>query len=106
MVAKKSSAIVASLFPSNVRDRLLEDAEAQAAAELDKKKRFKPSSYLMEAHQKEQLKNFMHEEESNMVLQPYSTKPIADLFPSATVMFADIVGFWAMAFMFFVTMRP
>ena len=114
--AKKTNAIVSALFPSNVRDRLLRDAEEQAAiAERDKKKKF-----AFGAAQKEQLKTFLDEDGAHAVAHPFGTKPIADLFvsivvhrchkkyhpephsclfralqPSATVMFADIVGFTA-----------
>jgi len=117
--AKQTNKIVSALFPSNVRDRLLQDAEEQA--ELEMKEKDQKSKYAFREHQKDQLKNFI-DEENNYITQPYKTKPIADLFvsendlvgdvelvphshtflttafdsqPSATVMFADIVGFTA-----------
>lgn len=68
--ATKSSAIVNSLFPANVRDRLLEE-HAQGG---DKK---------YSAYQAAGLEEIP------------SSKPIADLFPEATVMFADLAGFTA-----------
>jgi class 3 adenylate cyclase len=65
--AARSSAIVSSLFPSNVRDRLMaQDHEA------DRERR-----------------------DARGVGGIYKSKPIADLFPETTVLFGDIVGFTA-----------
>ena len=69
--AARSNAIVSSLFPSNVRDRLL--AENQ---ETDGKKSNTRTG----------------KSDRNDV---YKSKPIADLFPETTVLFGDIVGFTA-----------
>ena len=44
--ARRTNAIVSSLFPSNVRDRIIKDAEEQAACdEKNKKSKSKPSSF-------------------------------------------------------------
>lgn len=69
--AEQTSAIVMSLFPKNVRDRMMEDAGK--AASSDPKATFKNTG----------------QEENN------TGAPIADLFPNATVMFCDIAGFTA-----------
>ena len=90
--AKQTNAIVTALFPANVRDRLIKDAEEQIANK-EKDKDLK-SKFSIAARQTDQLKDFLDEEDQK-VAQPYSTAPIADLFPHATVMFADIVGFTA-----------
>lgn len=71
--AVKSTAIVSSLFPENVRDRMYD--------ERDKK-----------ADKSEAQKNFMAshgvEESLEQIIQ--SSRPIAELYPAATVFFADI----------------
>ncbi|KAL7561134.1 hypothetical protein ACA910_004617 [Epithemia clementina (nom. ined.)] len=90
--AKQTNAIVSALFPSNVRDRILRDAEEQAKHAEENNQRNK---LAFGSAQKQQLKSFLDGEDANMASHPFGTKPIADLFPSATVMFADIVGFTA-----------
>ena len=88
--AKRTHAIVSSLFPSNVRDRMLKEAEQQAerdlAAQEDNKKR------VPFASNKSQLKDFLGNKNSDN-MQSFDTKPIADLFPSATVMVCFVISF-------------
>jgi class 3 adenylate cyclase len=90
--AVKSNAIVSSLFPSNVRERLFNDAQDQAKEskvhEVSGKKGL--ISFLTSAEG--DVKNEAAEEEDNAF---YKTKPIADLFTDTTVLFADIAGFTA-----------
>ncbi|EEC43180.1 predicted protein [Phaeodactylum tricornutum CCAP 1055/1] len=87
--AARSNAIVSSLFPSNVRDRLFEDAKAR-------------SDVNQAAHSR--LKTFLHNGDSSDTAITdenahhsdfFKTKPIAELFPHTTIMFADISGFTA-----------
>lgn len=89
--AARSGAIVSSLFPSTVRDRLF--AEASEAEETKQKRQG------FEATNKNRLKNFMNDEEDVDLDEDddlmYKTKPIADLFPETTIMFADLAGFTA-----------
>jgi class 3 adenylate cyclase len=75
--AKQTSAIVSSLFPKNVRDRLLAD-------EGDKKRKFITPNH--------RLKNFLVGKDE---AQEATSNAIADLFPHCTVLFGDIVGFTA-----------
>eukprot|EP00934_Nitzschia_sp_Nitz4_P007269 Nitzschia sp. Nitz4//scaffold229_size32011//3230//7371//NITZ4_007915-RA/size32011-processed-gene-0.6-mRNA-1//1//CDS//3329542847//7259//frame0 len=77
--AARSNAIVASLFPSNIHDRLLN--VPQQPADIRKK-----SSSLG-------LKGFMSGELG--VDDDTKSKPLADLFLECTIMFADIAGFTA-----------
>ena len=84
--AVQSSAIVSSLFPANVRDRLFQTE----GPTLDKP--FEPT--------KLRLKTFLNEGKSEFTTSSTKRekdKPIADLFPETTVMFGDIAGFTAWA---------
>ena len=107
--AIKSKAIVTSLFPKEFHDRLFPGSKnskkkaSQATTDS--------SGYFSDA-QKYRMRNFLESGEdpqtknksssTNDVLAVAApgllvsdTKPIADLFPEATVLFADIAGFTA-----------
>jgi class 3 adenylate cyclase len=88
--AERTTAIVASLFPKSIQKRIMEEAEEQAAMENDKVKNrfgFAPKS---------QLRDFLSDGSALETGESaFKTKPIADLFPDTTIMFADIVGFTA-----------
>jgi class 3 adenylate cyclase len=87
--AKHTTAVVSSLFPKSVRDRILEDAREQA---LHGSAPSKVS--LFGALPRSQLKSFL-DKGNNTDHYVYDTKPIADLFSEATIIFADISGFTA-----------
>jgi hypothetical protein len=74
--ATRTNAIVSSLFPSNVRDRILQDADEQLQRELlvGKKARKSP------------LSSAVGETGNKSAPNSFNSKPIADLFPSATIM--------------------
>jgi class 3 adenylate cyclase len=82
--ASRSNAIIASLFPTQVRERLFAAKDEYAAPNTKLKKLLKSDNLLNDGNEKEDDCNFM-----------YKTKPIADLFPETTILFADIVGFTA-----------
>lgn len=90
-VAAKTNEIVASLFPEAVRDRLFEDKtddskkEKKGGKETDEAMitKFLSGSAVMDDE--------VDEEEEFM----YKSRPIADLYPQTTIMFADIAGFTA-----------
>jgi hypothetical protein len=75
--------IVASLFPENVRDRLMQQAEAQAEEKMKKNGEFVAPNHRLKGYL-----NGQEEDDANET-------PIADLFPHCTVLFADISGFTA-----------
>jgi class 3 adenylate cyclase len=76
--AARSNAIVSSMFPEAIRDRLLQNSELSS------------KSNLKAGHLKSYLLSGEGEGIDNM-----SSKPLADLFLETTVMFADISGFTA-----------
>jgi class 3 adenylate cyclase len=105
--AARSNAIVSSLFPAEIRDRLFK-GDVDIEAEMKAKEGGKVSSREQSAPdtQKFRLKNYLNDEDQDMTAkgsQPaavteaeiHATKPIADLFPNTTVLFADIAGFTA-----------
>ena len=90
--AAKTQALVSSLFPKNVQQRILDDANEQAM-----------NDYKAKSHNgfrgKAQLKDFLDGDEDfderDANSSAFATRPIADLFPETTVLFADIAGFTA-----------
>lgn len=83
--AVQSRAIVSSLFPAAVRDRLFRADDASANNAADK-------GFRRDTPGKNKIKSFL----SDVIpreQRPAEVKPIADLFPHTTVMFADIAGF-------------
>jgi len=83
----RTNAIVSSLFPGTVRDRLLNGEDINEAE--PKRGREKSAVYG-----KQGLKSFLDDQKDGN-LDIGESKPIADLFPHTTVMFADISGFTA-----------
>jgi hypothetical protein len=80
--ANRTNAIVSSLFPVNVRDRILKNAEEHVDQVLRNKG---SASQFHVGSSANQMKNYMGENKEEEK-QAYGSKPIADLFPSATVM--------------------
>jgi hypothetical protein len=78
--ATQTSAIVSSLFPENVRDRLMD-------GNTDKAGNFMAPNYRLKSY----LKGGTDATGNNSL----DMAPIADLVPHATVLFADISGFTA-----------
>jgi class 3 adenylate cyclase len=114
--AAKSNAIVSSLFPAEVRDRLFgrdaEPAENINPANFPESSKLRLQSYLNTGNNNPDTEegstgNISASErieraDKNAIAQNastgvdmYETKPIADLFPNTTIMFADIAGFTA-----------
>ena len=83
--ALRQSAIVNSLFPKNVQQKLMEEAEVNLDAKAEKK-----------PFKRRTLTTFLNDNRDNEeIIVSLDTKPIADLFPKTTIMFADISGFTA-----------
>lgn len=88
--AKQTDAIVSSMFPPVVRDRLLRQAETKARYPKSKK-RF-PRIPLTP---KLRLASMLRDSTPLDIQLESNSQPIADLFQHTTVLFADISGFTA-----------
>lgn len=92
--AKRSEAIVSSLFPALVRDRLFRNNGNQPATSSSRRADTRTIGFdLPLINHKARLKTFLSHPPSFEVLG--DSEPIADLFPNTTVLFADIAGFTA-----------
>jgi Adenylate and Guanylate cyclase catalytic domain len=90
-----NSKVITSLFPANVVDRLIKDAEEEEESAGQKGLSIGTLRHaLSRTTPKAKLQSFLdgHGDYSRVI---YKSKPIADLYPSATVMYADIAGFTA-----------
>ena len=89
--AVKTDAIVSQLFPEQFREQMMANAE-QEQSKLTKRTAFRSNNV------KTRMSVFMGGDESGMRREEDDfamSKPVADLFPNVTVLFADIVGFTA-----------
>ena len=99
--AERTNAIVSNLFPKDVRDRIMADAEQQAANAPDMKhvgfgKGTRKTLTVFGRSGHAQLKELLGDSSNGTAATTiFKTKPIADFFPEVTVMFADLVGFTA-----------
>eukprot|EP00980_Cylindrotheca_fusiformis_P003628 scaffold814_cov100-Cylindrotheca_fusiformis.AAC.10 len=104
-VAERSNAIVAALFPAEFRDRLFGRGEKDMASASDstaapESSKFRLKSFLAREEQTAKANENVNADLAaptlaGMESAMYDTRPIADLFPIATIMFADIAGFTA-----------
>ena len=97
--AAKTNAIVSSLFPKEVRERLFTSSGSRKKKKASKDKILKAKGGLLPSlteAPKFRLHSFLHDDvdQKNNGEEPDSM-PIADLFPHCTVIFADIAGFTA-----------
>ena len=83
--------VLSSLFPANVRDRLMEQAEIKKS----KKTAAGADSHGNGAFTVTAFHTLNATHTGLASHAAYDSKPIADLFTAATVMFADIVQFTA-----------
>jgi len=82
--AARSNAIVSSLFPTNVRDRLFAEKEDEQANAKNKAQG--PQNLKTMLHSGEFMKADPDDELVDDIM--YKSKPIADLFPETTILFA------------------
>jgi Adenylate and Guanylate cyclase catalytic domain len=89
--AARSNALVSSMFPSSVRDRLL--TEGDSNPQTSSNRRFSGDNLI-----KARLRSFMDGGVDAPIRSAgivFTSQPIADLFPETTILFADISGFTA-----------
>ncbi len=91
--AKQSEAIVSSLFPALVRERLFRNNNTSVlqATNATEKQSLRYDSALV--NHKARLRTFLTHPPSLDIFS--ESEPIADLYPNTTVLFADIAGFTA-----------
>lgn len=105
--AAKTNAVLASLFPTEVRDRLVGKKPKSGQDRCDTDDSI-PMDIPIPESTKYRLKNYLagvdnaaipasdeKVQEAIAGIDMHDTKPIAELFPNTTVMFADIAGFTA-----------
>jgi hypothetical protein len=90
--ALQSTAIVSSLFPEAVRDRLFNETDDDDTPHRRRSSDGHGGSFFSEPP-KMRLNSFL--DENGEPQSGPANKPIADLFPHCTVLFADISGFTA-----------
>eukprot|EP00934_Nitzschia_sp_Nitz4_P005383 Nitzschia sp. Nitz4//scaffold17_size182527//44169//48060//NITZ4_001838-RA/size182527-augustus-gene-0.14-mRNA-1//-1//CDS//3329539292//5373//frame0 len=86
--AQKSNALVSSLFPKGVRDRMLKGQGGGGSRPLEVAPRIRLKSFVM---------SDSNSVEAAIDRKKNTSEPIADLFLQATILFADISGFSAWA---------
>lgn len=94
-VAARSNVIVSNLFPTAVREKLFE----HEAMENREPGRSKTSSRTVKNFLRESEKGAEQIDGDRLSAHPYKSKPIAELFPDTTVLFADIAGRWYFCFL-------
>jgi len=88
--AVKNNAIVSSLFPKNVRERLYQENSTRSGPFQPAKTRMK--SFIADGSSSNHTNMSMSVKDTNTA-ENQAGSPIADLFSNCTVLFADISGF-------------
>jgi Adenylate and Guanylate cyclase catalytic domain len=92
-----TSKVILSLFPHNVLDRLIKEAEFttndNAITISHSTNRIKDT--LTGQTEKRKIQSFLESNNDGNIYNIFKSKPIADLYPNTTVMYADIAGFTA-----------
>lgn len=94
-IAQSTSAIVASLFPATVRDQIMKNAEEEVNLRMSQKKESKKALLRVSRRGGDRGESLRQLQKQRSMQKVTRSKPIADLIPEATVLFADIVGFTA-----------
>ncbi|CAB9525101.1 Receptor-type guanylate cyclase gcy [Seminavis robusta] len=87
--AVKTNRIVSSFFPRSIRDRLFNQDGGEGGENSSRRRRSSTWAGSL------RLKSYLNDGDDGTSVAAEDDKPIADLFPNCTVLFADIVGFTA-----------
>uniref|UniRef100_A0A7S3L1M8 Phosphodiesterase n=1 Tax=Amphora coffeiformis TaxID=265554 RepID=A0A7S3L1M8_9STRA len=95
--ALQSTAIVSSLFPEAVRERLFNEDEGlgENTRHAARRRSSDGGGSFFSESPKNRIKTSMSDGSGGPTSGQGASKPIADLFPHCTVLFADIAGFTA-----------
>ncbi|KAG7374673.1 adenylate/guanylate cyclase with GAF and PAS/PAC sensor domain [Nitzschia inconspicua] len=91
--ASRANKLVASLFPQQVHDRIMQQIEEEAEHSTSEEEN-EAEDPEEQTFTKDEWNNYMRGDCTKKTPKT-SSAPIADLFPGATISFADIVGFTA-----------
>ena len=92
--AKRSDAVVSSLFPKDVKERLYIEQEQQEQSTSEPAvKEFMGISNPMKKKANGQNPAASNQTETRSASGPMEASPIARLYPETTILFADLVGF-------------
>lgn len=102
-VALRTTAIISNLFPANVKDRIMAQAEEEANRDVDGAGRDSASSALKTILQENNDDDAFGSNAFGGAMKKLAADgvmvlddaPIADLYPNCTVFFGDLVGFTA-----------
>lgn len=93
--AARTSALVSSLFPEEFQDRVLDDAVALATDDgMTTESWDYPPLSMSPRKQQKKVKSFF-KKEGSFPSPPLENRPIADIYSSVSIIFADLVGFTA-----------
>ncbi|CAB9529735.1 expressed unknown protein [Seminavis robusta] len=87
--AVKTNRIVSSFFPRSIRERLFNQDGGEGDENSSRRRRSSTWAGSL------RLKSYLNDGDDGTSVAAEDDKPIADLFPNCTVLFADIVGFTA-----------
>jgi hypothetical protein len=97
--ASRAKKLMSSLFPTNVQDRILEQLEEDNDSEVGGSRhggRADTTETSWTSEENKQNVKFVDIDDHDVTaVNINKTRPIADLFPETTIIFADIVGFTA-----------
>jgi hypothetical protein len=90
--ARRQNQLVSSLFPAQIQNQLMEEYEKTEAMARQEKRQNKSGSAGLRSFLDDRSVHSSVQLDGGSGHMSKSSKPIADLFPETTIMFADIAG--------------